>query len=327
MGSKKMHEQFPLSRLSDRIGHKIDLFLCCASYEPRSVSIAASLAPGAVAKAVIFYNKEFDAYIWENKETLESLFLASEISKISASNPVETADAMVEALSASPNTAQNILIDITCFTHEGLLILLQACKISFRAHDRITLAYSAAGEYSVGANEEDKWLSKGVREIRSVLGYPGIISPGRGTHLIILLGFEAERAQTIIDEYEPEVVSVGISRDATVSGARHSAVNLHTLEKLSENYKEFSAFDFSCVDPAGVASVIEGKRQEHQNLNTVIFPMSTKLSAYGAAIACEKDPSMQIGYAQPEIYNIKNYSTAGDVCHVMELSTLFTLGT
>lgn len=327
MGSKKMHEQLPLSGLSDRIGRKIDLLLCCASYEPRSMSIAASLPPGAVEKAIIFYNKEFETYIWENKEALASIFPAFEVSKISASNPVETADAMVEILSTSISTARDILIDITCFTHEGLLILLQACKISFRAHDRITLAYSAAGEYSVGAKEKDKWLSKGVREIRSVLGYPGIISPGRGTHLIILLGFEAERAQTIIDEYEPEVVSIGISRDETVAGARHSAVNLHTLERLSENYKLFSAFDFSCVDPICIASAIQGKRQEHQNLNTVVFPMSTKISAYGAAIACEKDPSMQIGYAQPEIYNIQNYSTAGNVCHIMELSKLFTLGT
>ena len=63
----------------------------------------------------------------------------------------------------------------------------------------------------------EKWLSKGVKEIRSVLGFPGEILPSRKNHLIVLTGYEYERAKTIIDILQPYSLALGFGEASNVN--------------------------------------------------------------------------------------------------------------
>ena len=67
----------------------------------------------------------------------------------------------------------------------------------------IYVSYIGAKEYSVNEkNEDDKWLSKGIKEIRTVIGYPGFSDPTKDNHLLILFGFESDRTKRLINEFE-----------------------------------------------------------------------------------------------------------------------------
>ena len=43
-------------------------------------------------------------------------------------------------------------------------------------------------------NLEAKWLSRGIGEVRSILGYSGTLKPSRSNLLIVIVGYEYERA-------------------------------------------------------------------------------------------------------------------------------------
>ena len=73
--------------------------------------------------------------------------------------------------------AHRFVIDATTFTRESLLILVRFLKQSLKTSDSVQFLYAPAKEYSIGTQYEDKWLSRGIREVRSVLGYPGDFLP------------------------------------------------------------------------------------------------------------------------------------------------------
>lgn len=115
----------------------------------------------------------------------------------------------------------HIVIDITAFTREILLILLRIITIPFVSDKAdITLVYMPAKCY------QKDWLTKGVRDIRPVLGYSGLLSPSKKSLLVILTGFEEERIHTIINAFEPSNILLGHPNE-------HSSIS-PDLFKISE---------------------------------------------------------------------------------------------
>ena len=83
------------------------------------------------------------------------------------------------------------------------------------------------------------------------MGYSGSISLSADTHLIILPGFEYERAQEIVDAIQPIRISLG-----------HAAVEKHVLPEFNLDHEmflsklealyfgpTFDRFEFSCLNP------------------------------------------------------------------------------
>lgn len=100
------------------------------------------------------------------------------------------------------------------------------------------------------------WLSRGVKDVRSVLGFPGTMLPSRKLHLIILTGFEVERASEVILRYRPASMSIGLgAKEQSISDSHHSKNKEFfdgiTAFATSKNYStdEVSQFAFSCISP------------------------------------------------------------------------------
>ena len=138
---------------------------------------------------------------------------------------------------------------ITTFTHEALLILLRILQRQVTKRDLVHLVYAAAAEYAVGLRPEEKWLTKGVLDVRSVLGYPGSMRPSWKSHLIVLVGFEADRATELIESYEPTVISLGFGDEKTQTSAGHHAINRMAFSTVASKVKTYYEFAFSTVDP------------------------------------------------------------------------------
>ena len=321
--------KIPLDDLRQSISGNIDLFICCASFEERSQSLARAIGPERVGRAVICVNEDYAVPASKNISQLKELYRANhEIISIRTDAPLLAADRFSDLLSeASIRSAATIFVDITTFTHEQLLILVRLLRDAPNRH-RILAGYTGASQYAIDLPDDQKWLSQGVDDIRSVLGYPGNLLPSQKLHLIVLAGFESERAEKLIEAYDPAVISLGIGVQSASISDQHYATNEVFHKRLLEFVKTMSTvagkvdkFEFSCIDPRSTQRTIIEQAKKFSEYNTVIAPMNTKISTLGAAFAAFEDESLQVCYAHPSAYNTDNYSSPSTDCRLLELTT------
>ena len=144
--------------------------------------------------------------------------------------------------------------------------------------------------------------------------------PARRLHLVVLVGFEVERARLLIDACEPDVISLGSGRaTATDSNKAHLPRNTDSLRQLSVLYPNYRKFEFSSVDPADTEEALAEQVAQVPDHNTIVAPMSTKLSTIGAALFALHNREVQLCYAPAITYNTPAYSSAHDFCLAMEL--------
>ena len=219
-----------------------------------------------------------------------------------------------------------VLLDITTFTHEHLLILMALIR-NHGLPCQVLLGYTGAAEYSTNTDEESVWLSRGVGQVRSILGYPGDMAPSRRLHLIVLVGFEVERARTLIEIMEPSKLSLGIGAQEKSISSRHYARNERFRNRLQEfqmrqlqTQTEVDKFTFSCVDPDEARDAILLQAAKYPEFNTAVCPMNTKISTIGVGLAALQDPRLQVAYAAVAEYNEAGYSTPGEEVRVFPWS-------
>ena len=116
----------------------------------------------------------------------------AEVVPLNLSSPIDVADKMIEwlAIINSGCKINRIFVDITTFTHETLLIFFAILNKNFNSA-QIICGYNNAKDYSIdNKNLEAKWLSRGIGEVRSILGYSGTLKPSRSNLLIVIVGYE-----------------------------------------------------------------------------------------------------------------------------------------
>lgn len=189
----------------------------------------------------------------------------------------------------------------------------------------IFLGYTEAAEYSTNTDEDGIWLSRGVGHVRSVLGYPGRMAPSKKLHLIILVGFEVERARALIEIMEPSKISLGVGAQDRSFSEHHYTRNKRFQERLQEFINrqtrvqtEVDTFTFSCVNPYEARDAVLPQLDKHPEFNTVICPMNTKISTIGVGFAALKVPHLQIVYATVVEYNEEGYSTLGNEVSIFQ---------
>lgn len=292
-----------------------DLFICCSSFESRCLTIPEKLNKGDVKNIAICVSKNAPDTI--NTEKLKGIFNDCKPTII-LTNPEEPYDTLTQIQNyisnfLIDNNDVSVVVDITTFTHENLLILYKILDLNLDKIKKLVLCYNDAGEYSINSNtEEDKWLSKGVGDIRNVIGYPGYLTPARKTHLVILFGFEVERTLRIIDQFEADIVSIGVGSTKQSICDRHCDINYKRFKELQENYPSLESFEFSLTNPVDTAESIKAQMKKFPDTNVIISPMNTKLSTIGAAIVTKHDDDVQLCYIRANLYNKDGYSTPGE---------------
>ena len=309
------NEPLLLSDLATTLDQHFDVFICSASYEERCKSIPNALADHRlVGKQLVCFNQKSSSAVASNAEYLLSrLGSNSERVPLDKTSSLITADNLWRALiRAGGDEDLSYLIDITTFTHEALLILLRLLQRIRKGS--VVLTYAIADEYSIGLPTEQKWLSKGITDIRSVLGYPGDSRPSRKSHLIVLVGYEGDRAERLIDEYQPNVISLGFGQQGTGTAMQHEQLNHLAFARLASKVSKYNEFEFSCVDVSAVESAISVQAALFPDCNVVIAPMNSKLSTVGVAGAAFRNDNIQLCYASASLYNIEGYSRPGNKC-------------
>jgi hypothetical protein len=300
-----------------------DLFICSSSFENRCLEVAKDIVVEQFKNIVICHIE--DNYIEADKNLIElkKIFNQEDVITITKNNPLVNYDKLYDKfISYDFNHA---LLDISTFTRENFLMILQLFKQEPFKDKALTLCYNPSDKYSsVPDNDMDKlWLSKGVQNIRAVLGYSGDFSPIKKLMLIVLVGFEAERAQIVINNFEPALLCIGKAPESKSKNTEIANINEHNFKKLINLNPDAKQFEFSCVDFQPTIMALNEIIEQHKNeYNIVISPMSNKISTLAVASTVFKYPEVQICYASTNLYNIDAYSTPSDSICLIEFDEL-----
>jgi hypothetical protein len=313
-----------LNELPLNIPGKYNVFICSASFEKRCLSVCLSIKNIKFQKSFIIFNKEYEIYSKDNMSRQKKI-LGRYCSLVQSSlrNPLLAADKIKENIIEyiQTNKIKRILLDITTFNHESLLILLKLLKV-YCPNCEITCLYTNAKDYCLGDNVDEKWLSKGIEEIRSVLGYPGNLIPSKKTHLIVIVGYEYERAVSMINMLEPNFLSLGYGKSENATVEKDREANSHYLKlvmEMSPSYPNINKFKISCNDPYETYKNLKKQIQRIKNENILIAPMNNKISTIGVGLLALQYEKIQICYGPAITYNLLNYSTPGDLCYIFDI--------
>lgn len=313
-------KKIALSKVEDTVANACDLLICSASYEKRCLSIPLSLGSTGPKSILVLKNASVPGVgSLHAQKILQHFKNRAEVVETKKGAAVRTADVLSVAIESKiQNGATNICVDVTTMTHETLLIIFRLLNLLLKgkAHT-ITYLYNPAAEYDPGTAQNEKWLSKGIDYVSSVLGYSGNLLPSKRNHLIVLVGFEVNRASGLIDVFEPASMSFGYG-DESSFGDEHRKVNEQKHGRLSVKYSAADHFEFSPSNAYLVRNKILEQAQTFSNKNLIVAPMNTKISTLGCALAAMANPDIQLCYASAAIYNVGNYSKPSNDCIIFQ---------
>jgi hypothetical protein len=165
---------------------------------------------------------------------------------------------------------------------------------------------------------EEKWLTKGILEVNSVFGFSGKIRPSRPYHLVILMGFEVERASSLILEYEPAKISVGYAKQKSSISDELYNLNKSRFEELQCEFPGMDQFEFSCTNINECKSDILAQIKKFSNFNVIVSPMNNKISTVACALAAFDNDEIQLAIAVPAVYNVDNYSEPSNNFYLLD---------
>lgn len=275
----------------------IELVIFFASYEERSIAVANHLVDkGYKGDVIIFFCEDLpQERIILNLSKLSDLF-GSQLNKI----PISYHDPfpMIESVKQI-NFPSSILVDISCFNRGNLFPFLWASRIGRDMKPDLTFAYTAPESYG-------SWLSADYDHPKNIVGFAGSLDIVKDRALICIVGYEAERALSVIQAVEPSkvILTVGtiptkeefISRNQTTVKEVHGSIN-YEIREINVNEPD------KCMeDLLTIINKIEFRTEIH------FAPFSTKLSCLAVWKLWLQDNKYRIWNAQPKTYNLMNYS-------------------
>lgn len=292
----------------------VDLYICSASFESRSTIFTAAINKDIVNSATIFYNNAPECCFKENIQYMEAEWAdKAHLVPVLYEDTSSTADTFSTYFKELFQQKKGVvLLDCTTFTHEGLLIVLRYLYEYREMYECLKVIYICAETYSNNTdNVKDKWLTKGISSIKTVLGYPGTFSPSKKNHLIILFGFELDRTIKLIDQMDFDNITLCFGSEQDSITTEHYKINKSRHEELLARYPNAKKLEISLRDHAQTEQVLLDYIKDDAS-NIVIAPMNNKISTIGVALATVVNPNIQVIYSKANEYNVSGYSTPAD---------------
>jgi hypothetical protein len=287
----------------------LDLAVLFASYEDRCLRIPRELsAAGYSGQVVVFYCDDLpSAAIKTNLDAIRALFPNS-----STLRPVSFRDSSrIINAARTTNWSQCAIIDISCFNRENLFPFLWAVRLGIDIFPSWVFGYSAPEKYG-------SWLSRDYEPAHNIIGFSGGLAFSGKRHLIAVVGYESDRALKVIRALEPSSVTLAIGTVPTK--AEFLLRNREAVrEVLGSSNFELREVDVSHPERSAdtLLKIVEDFRTE----NSLHFaPFSTKLSCLAIYALWQRDRGIRIWNAQPQIYNVLDYTKGSCAPRFFEVS-------
>lgn len=208
-------------------------------------------------------------------------------------------------ITESLNRADDIAIDITTF-NRGRMIYLLDLILKEKGNKPLYLFYTEPERYGTENNgKKSTWLTKGVKNSIAVPGFSGEKEESRQSLLVLLLGYDAERAVANVEAFNPDKIVV-ISQGTLKCRRGLQEVYLKSHGKVLERYAD-RIVNILTVHPHGWEAVydvftrVNALYRNQFNISAILH--GTKMQVFGAVTFCQKHPSIELVYMEPEKYN------------------------
>lgn len=183
-----------------------DVFICCGSPEERCKGTIMKLAANYKSNAVFFLkytghkSQKRETNINEIKKRLKTVGEIVEIT-VDEEKPIPVINYIIQNIEkyAVEQKKPKITIDISTIIKWHLLILLKALDLKYK-HKEVRFLYTEPKDYITDLFQP---LSFGIREIFPIPTYSGNYEFSKDSLLVLLLGYEGNRALALLEEMDP----------------------------------------------------------------------------------------------------------------------------
>jgi hypothetical protein len=206
--------------------------------------------------------------------------------------PKEVWNTLRITFSDSRLTGKSILLDISTMPREVIwwsLKFLQAseCNVQF--------VYHRPGSYTSG------WLTRDTGEPRLVYQCSGISRLGQPTGLLLLSGFDSDRARRMIQYFEPSLILLGIQMGQQFD---NHVKNIDPSKSLGKHSSLAKTFDIDAFGPdLGFQATLEAVRPHLTTHNIIAASLGPKVSALSLFHLHSIYPEIALSYAPSRQFN------------------------
>ena len=315
-------KKFDVCSINEEIKDYFDLFVCASSFEERCLTIPKQLSNNPIKKVFVVEHELASAHVKQNTAILLEC-LSQDVSVISFDfkDPTVLVKQLMNGINSIQGDGLSVLIDVTAFTHENLLIVINYLYHNNRIRS-IKCVYLNAKEYCPGLEVKKKWLSIGARKPHSVYGLAGVLLPSKKTHLIVIVGYEYHRAISVISNIEPSSLTLIHGLEDYVLTEKDKEANSFfegLVSDMAFNYSQIDHKQIPCNDPLGTAKELISMYNTYSDKNIIIVPMNSKMSTLGVFLSVKENDNICVSYAPAVMYNETNYSIPGKECYIFDL--------
>jgi len=288
-----------------------DIFIVCASFEERTTAVVDRFDENfSVENSFVFKYDEknrtnlreinFEKLVRMQKRYSESVspIICNHHDPLDGINKFQELCKIKETVFKN----KNITIDITTFTKQYLLVLLKFIEI--QNPKSVRLLYTEPEDYAI------KWkkpLSHGSIDTVSVPTYGGHFYSEKESLLILLLGYEGDRAYGIWERLAPHKTIILIGKPSFRDSweGRVEGLNKKLISKLPKDAIKY----IPTLDPFAVGKGLDELiDQFKQKFNIAISPLGPKPQVVGCYLSVRKYADVQVIYAIPKFHEEEYYS-------------------
>ena len=302
-------------------GRADDLFIACASFEPRCLGAVHSLTSSyaaLVSSVFRFLPSANDADGFEKARDRHTAALMDALTprtqdgrpelilcrRNHPSDGVDQLRALIERRCSRP--LRSITIDMSTFTKLYFLEVMNTL-LDLPEHPHLRVLYSKASVFP------RKDLTVGASDPIVLPRYLGQYSPSRRTALLGFVGFEPERAIRIFEEYEPDSADVFVTESDNPSyNERARRTNQYLLTRPGVHKWFVPAYDLRAAVGALEKARDTRSKECGGDVNLVLMSLGTKVHNLAVGLFCRRHVEARLAYAFAGAYQSSTDRPAGE---------------